>query len=366
MNSFSNLTRYNLLKLFLEKRGWTILQENERFIKYLPPAEIESDEEYFLTIPKNYSAPDFTYFIQKVIKNLSELYTISQDTLLYLINEESTILSLQFIDSKTNKGTIPFLDFDSIIENLRKTFIDMFTFLMTDFPKNDKIADEAINFLRSCNFLQTETGSYVTKIQLPNKYIIREATFFDPEGIQSIEISNRISRILEFITSRIFTNDQTIFTNEFLEDNAELINLDVLEDLSTIFSKIEMDEIKFHFHYIDHYYSIPSGKLTTEKKKNFIEYLSFIKEKLTDTIELNIEGKIVELRSRNPESNHNYIVVTALIENHKNYVAAILNNQEYASAILAHKNNREIRLRGKAKKLKTQYKILKLEELVVL
>ena len=309
--------RLNLdtIKTFLISRGWTLVSGNVKFEKYRPPVDLGVGPEFFLTLPKSSSAPDVNIYMQRLSDSISELYEISTDQLLTIFSAPDTVLSMKIKGKSTIDGSIPFLCFEGMIEKLKKTLIDVAAFAATKEPIIKKVPDESIKYLNACRFLQTEVGSFVAKIQLPSELVLRQPTLFDNTGLISQQVNERLYKVLEFVLGPIFENEETIYSEEFTEENMELVNLNVFEDIRDLLNKAEPENINFSFLSAKKCDTIESGEITQEKKENLLSYIEYVKKVLTDNIQVETVGKIVELRSRNPELNQNSILVLAQIEN---------------------------------------------------
>lgn len=355
--------RLNLdtVKTFLISRGWTLVSGNEKFEKYRPPADLGVGPEFFLTLPRTSSAPDINIFMQRLSDSISELYEISTDNLYTIFSAPDTVLSMQIIGNTTIDGSIPFLSFEGMVEKLKKTLIDVAAFAATEEPIIKKVPDESIKYINACRFLQTEIGSFVAKIQLPSELVLRQPTLFDNTGLISQQVNERLYKVLEFVLGPIFDNEKTIYNDTFIEENIELVNLNVFEDIRDLLNRAEPEQINFSFLTAKKSNTIESGEITQEKKNNLLSYIDYVKKNLTDNIQVETVGKIVELRSKNPESNLNYILILAKIENNRTYIAITMDNDLYKIAIQAHRNNKKVKIKGTARKMKTQLKIVNLE-----
>lgn len=356
---------YNVVA-FLRARGWvTQPSMRERLQKLVPPTLLDLAPGFTLTLPVNDQAQDSAEFIAKTIETIAVIYDLSPEQLEAHFASADTVLSVQFCDEKTRFGTIPFLEFEGFLESIKKALVDVASFVATGSPILGESTAEAETFMAGCQFLQTERGSFVANIQLPADKTLREPTLFDPDPLTTDAVTARFTEILDFVVGPIFSRQPDLYDSQAIDRYASVINVDVLDDFRQLFVKTNADAINFDVLTRASTKQIHSGALGSEALGNLTEYVAYLRAQIVDNIAIDLTGRIVELRSRNPSADRNYVVIaTEMAETHV-FLALSLNNMQYQVAIQAHRTNVPVRVMGAAKRMKTQLKLTRLDEFTV-
>jgi hypothetical protein len=229
-------------------------------------------------------------------------------------------------------------------------------------PVIDRVPPEALTFLSGCRFLQTAKGSFVANVELPSAQILRNASLLNPDPVSASEVTRRISDVLGFVVGSVLQPAPNLFSPDHIREHADVVNLNVLEDLDGLFKEAGDTTLKFIFHSLENSAAVSSDRLTPERTETLTRYVKFVRAVLTEDIPVNVEGKVVELRSRNPQGNRNYVLIQADFDHRPTYFALTLSNERYGTAVQAHRANRRVRVRGDARRMKTQMKITNLIE----
>jgi hypothetical protein len=102
--------------------------------------------------------------------------------------------------------------------------------------------------------------------------------------------------------------------------------------------------------------------MSDDRRNRLKEFLDYIRDQLRGENDLDVSGTIVELRSRDPEGNRNYIRVVTVFHGDRTFISAALSNEQYQRAVDAHRNKRQVRLRGNGTRLKTQIRLLEVTD----
>lgn len=145
----------------------------------------------------------------------------------------------------------------------------------------------------------------------------------------------------------------------------DLLCVSALENIYDIYSKSGADEINIKIIGEEKNNSFLSGFLSDEKIESFDGYVKYIREHLIDNINVNVTGKVVELRSYNPASKKNYVRVSTG-DYDGSFIAVVLDNQQYTEASSAHLTGRSVRIVGRARRMKTQIKVIELTSFAVI
>lgn len=337
----------NNIILFLTNRAWVIGGEDNSFIGLRPPIEFQLPDDYLLYIPKSLEKVDSNVYINNVLNIISDFYSLSLEDLNTLINNEDSILKVRVYDEETEGGMMPLNRFEQFIENIRAILRDTASFVIHKNVLGKQEPHEVSRYLNKCNFMQTEMGSFVAKIQLPSNEIIKSKNLFEDE-ISSDEINSKLSEILSFVTKDIL-EENTPYSDELLIENKENINVRLYQDVVNLFEKADVSNIDFSLHTIKSSYTINSRDITKEKIYNLTQFVEKINESSTEIGVVTIKGQITALKSKDPDGLKNSVTYVGLYDNMPITAFANLDSEHYKSAIEAHKLKQNIIITGLAK-----------------
>ena len=345
---------------YLTNRGWEFSMQNEKFRKYSAPQDLGFEGEYLLPIPFNTESSDYQKFLQNTLKRLSNIYEVSVEELKVIIIEDNSILSIRISDDNTADGKIGFKRFEELIDGLRDLLLDTASFVLNPDLVTKKKPAEAHRYLNYCKFLQTEVGSFIAKVELPENEIIREPELFGGEVIAE-EVNEKLKSVINYVNNSVFNSDEA-FDDKHFAENEENINLNLLKDIEKIYDKTESRNIEFYFSDIEESVKINTEEIYNNNLIRLTTLIETIDETLNTENEVTLTGRILSLKSSDPDGEQNEIVFGSLLENMPIKVKARLNSDDYQEAVDAHKNKRNIRITGIVKKMKTQYKFIDVQE----
>lgn len=360
MSGSNRRLRANLVREFLTSRGWIQLSVNPRFVRLGLPSSGGADEQFSVIVPVDSAVEDNQAVLRRVTSTISQIYSVSSEQLEVLFSEPNVVLSIQIDDRDTAAGSIPLLRFESLVERLKKTLLDVTSFVITDLPTIKFIPDDAIRFLKRCHFLQTEYGSYVANVQLPSDYSLVPQTMFTESDVQSSVVSERLASVLGLVVGPVFERERDIYDDDFWRESADLINVDVLSDINEMFKRTAAQEMNFSFLGTRATKIIKSGPLTDAKFERLHRFITFAKERVDDLVDIEFVGKIVRLASRNPLQNRNHVALVGIYRDRETLLGVTLGREDYSTALRAHRQNQRVRVKGRAQRLKTQYSMTKL------
>lgn len=344
------------LKNFLETKGWSLEKETERWLHYLAPDELGFSEPYILNVPNNIKFIDFLDSTKRIIRFLKEVYEIPESD---NINETSdySIMSIRLIDEITKNGVIPLTRIKEVFAELYNLIEDVGNFILTKELINKIKSSKVSNFMNECQFMQTEKGSFVVKIKMPSNYIINDRDLFDMDIIKSEAISEKLQAIFDFVTQKVFTGSQEIKQEDFVIQNFQLLSINALDSLSSMLAKSRMEEIDFTFSKKGRSKTIKLTGIKTHNLKKLKDYVKFLEGiEPEETVSVDYSGKIIEMKSKNPQGDNNSVTIQTDEEKPKK-ITACLDNEDYQMAIDAHKDNLSVHITGIAKKLKNSLKM---------
>ena len=344
---------------FLTNRAWNISGQNNQFMELVPPTEFSLPENFRLHIPRVLDKVDSNIFINNILEILSEFYSLSIEDLNVLLKNESTVLKIRINDEKTSDGKISLTRFDDVVDSIRSILRDTASFVIDKSVTSSRVPDEVSRYLNLCNFMQTEKGSFVAKIQLPSKELIKESELFDREEIFSQEINNKLSEVLNFVNLNILEGDAKA-SEEYLIENETRINIKLFKDIESFFDKANLKNVDFTFHNIARSNTIENQNITKQKLFKLSQFVEQIESHAYEVDNFTFSGKIVSLKSKDPDGLKNIVTFTCLYESTAIIVSANLDSEHYKDACEAHIMKQNIVISGLAKKTKTRARFIEI------
>lgn len=350
---------------FLTNRGWVETGQSAKFIELQPPQEFNIDENFRVSVPVDLNKIDIKPYTENLITIVADFYSLSTDDLSLILEMENTILKVRVYDEKTKDGRISFNRFEEFIDKLKSILTDTASFVIDKSVTSLRTPEEAYKYINLCNFLQTEKGSFVTKIQLPSKELIKDKELFNQQEIYSEDINQRLSDVLSFVNDSVFNSAAPNVTDEYLLENEQNINIKLLRDIETFYDKAELKNIDFSFHNINESRVIETQDVTKEKLFRLSTFVDQIVDKSFEKINLSLRGKITTLKSRDPDGLRNNITVAGLYNDLLVVGIANLDSDSYKHAIEAHKLKQYINISGLASKTKTRIRFVEVTNFTV-
>ena len=344
---------------FLNKRGWTDYKITDRFHKMSGPEDIGNSVKVTLPLTDN---NDFdNSLLYKVVDFISEFYDFPDGELISLFIKNSAIFSTQLIDESTVHGNVPFLKYEHHIQELKNLLLNNASFSVSKKHYVKDIPEEANTYLNLCSFLQTARGSFVSKVQLPSSVDL-SLNLFSEYAVQSDSINNNLGDVLGFVVNGIYKADEgDIYSVEHVTQNAQIINIDVFENVNNIFKKTGVKEINFALLGADFDLRIESGVVGIEEFKRLENYIDLASAVFSNHVEIDSRGRIVQLRSSHLKGSKNLVVISRLQKGLKP-IYVDLESDQYDLAITAHKAKASVFIKGTAVETKQYLRISRLVE----
>ena len=349
------------IRNYFLSRGWKLQREGNLFAYFSPPQNIGLPQDYLLELPKtSQNQKGFDNYIERLIEDI--IFTLpsesNEEDLKILFSKENSILKYRIFDFDSKDGTISFQKHIDSLESFKKVLSQAVIFTATKKPIFGDAKYEVEGYLNRCRTLQTEKGSYVTKLEIPNDTIY--TTF---SKIETEKINTKLFDTLEYIEENIFNaKSKLIITENYLQDISYILNYELFNSIKNIYTKSHINNLEFQL-------SSNSSirKVETERVQKsipyFSKYLSEIKKILLDLVPLEAIGYIKKLSSLSPlHSTRNEVIIDAEVSGNTETIKIILRSEEYIEAIEAHKNEWPIRVKGKAQQNKNMLTIKELEE----
>lgn len=348
------------LQSFLEESGWASRREAKGLTFYYPPENLGIRGKYSIALPLDSRKPGVGSLLHGAAAALKDIYGVGDVG--SLVNRAATLGDMggparivsRFIDSKTEGGSIPLASLGAYTESLGKSLYYGARFKLAEDNKASRLI--AQHFAKECRFLQSEVGSFIAKIEVPQT-TLREADMFGREEVSSTQVCSSIFSAMQFLNDRVLNGAAPLDSEDSLSEAIILFDVELLESLAKTLTGPEMDAIDFVFEAGTIIRTTSTGWLSGEKTDRLKQFVEFIKAQLRGENDIDVSGSIVELRSRDPEGNKNYIRVESVFHGDRTFVAATLSNEQYKRALAAHENKRSVRLRGDGMRLKTQIRL---------
>lgn len=353
------------LREFLNEAGWRQGRQERGLIFFYPPESLGIQGKYSVALPEGTAEQGVGNLLHGVANSLTDIY--GYGNLGDLLNRaaslsdlsEPTRLVTRFIDGTTRRGVMPLASLASYASNIEAGLYRSAKFKLGAETKEAKLI--AQRFVKDCLFLQTEQGSFIAKVEVPNT-VLKQGDLFGGEPLVSTEVCSSLFSAIQFLNERILGDDGSFESPETLENAISLFDVELLESLTKVMVGPEMETIEFSLEVGTQVRTSSTGWLSDERKNRLKDFLNFIRDQLRGEDDLDVSGSIVELRSRDPEGNKNYIRVVSIFHGDRTFVSATLSNEQYQRALDAHRNKRQVRLRGNGTRLKTQIRLAEVTE----
>lgn len=357
------MTSNNIIS-FLTNREWKISNRNDVFVELSPPQTFNLPKHFKIHIPCSFDKSDSENFKNNIFEIIGEFYSLTSDDLHALLQAESTVLKVRIHDDKTKDGKISLMRFEEVVESIRMILRDTASFVIDRNVTSTRVPEEVSRYLNLCNFLQTEKGSFVAKIQLPSKELIKESELFDRSEVISEQINGKLIEILDFINKDILEGEVEV-SEDYLIQNESRINIKLFKDIESFFDKTNLKNIDFTFHNIHYTNILKNENVTKQKLYKLNQFVEQIESHAFEIGEFTFSGKIVGLRSKDPDGLKNSVTYTSLYEHMAIVINANLDSDLYKHAIEAHKLKQTITITGIAKKTKSHARFIEIMSFVI-
>ncbi len=341
--------------VFLVNRGWEISTINSRFFEFLPPHSYEFPSDYTFYIPINNKSIESKKFTENVIFSIAQLYGMSVDDMNLLFKKGNEILKIRVHDEDNIEGKIKLTTFNDVIFSIKSMLGNTASFVI---EKNQQAKEghgkEVQNYVDNCSVLQTEKGSFITKIQLPSDKLLKSSALFNGTNIYSKDVNNKLSEVLTFVNDLVFDRNPDDITDEFLIENDDVIDVKILKDIKNLYEKTNIDNIEFQFHGITRSKQIATKSVSRNKLYKLDEFIKIVETKTIEKGEITFIGKIISFHSDDPDGKKNKITMGGIYDGEEVIVTAKLDSTMYRLATSYHLNKQSISVSGYAKRIKNK------------
>lgn len=215
-----------LIVNYFLSRGWTFVKKGGMFQYLKPKNESNFPSDFLLEIPKDDKLSGFQNYIIRLINDLENLFPrdINKDELDILFNRDNAIIKYRIFDNDNIDGSIDFNKYINSLDTFQKVLDATVNFSLNKKPMfGEKRAEEKL-YQERCRVLQTEKGSFITKIEIPN-----DDLYTTIEEVESKKVNEKLFDVLEFVKEEIFSNNNIIIDENYLSDNTEYLNYELLK-----------------------------------------------------------------------------------------------------------------------------------------
>ena len=352
---------YKNITDLLISREWKKQEVRTKYDLFVPPSILGFSETYKLYVYNKFANSDYEKEILKDLNIVAQIYKEDLDELASIIIEDRQILSFHIENENIKNGhpSIPF--FNTLISKSKELLQEVANFSVIKKPHFFDNIDEAERYLNYCNFFKNDVGSLITKIQLPNNEEIKEKTLFEDSIIGS-EINQNLINIADFVNTEIIGFDNFEPTDDFLIQNRDLVSVNVSNKLKDLYTGIDYADIEISLKGTQINQITVAKELNREKVNNLSTFSKTIREKMKEISENDVYGKIIQLKSKDVDSDQNMIIIEGEIKKVKSKIAVKLNSDQIKWAAEAFKNNRTVLINAILEKDKTQYKVSELKD----
>lgn len=353
------------LQDFLIEAGWMQGRQSRGLSFYSPPASLGIQGKYSVALPLDVSKAGMSALLHSAANSLVEIYGYS--SLGDLLNRAASLSDLsrparlvsRFVDDATRRGVMPLAALAAYVSSIEAGLYKSAKFKLGVETRETRLI--AQRFARECLFLQTEPGSFIAKVEVPQS-VLKQGDLFGGEALDSTEVCSSFFSAIQFLNEQILGDESSFDAPDTLANAISLFDVELLESLTKVLIGPEMNTIEFSLEVGTQVRTSSTGSLSEDRKARLKDFLDFIRDQLRGENDLDVSGSIVELRSRDPEGNRNYIRVSSVFHGDKTFVSATLTNEQYQRAVDAHRNKRPVRLRGNGTRLRTQIRMVEVSE----
>lgn len=353
------------LQAFLLGTGWVEGRVSNGLRFFHPPQTLGIQGKFSVALPDDPARPGVSGMLQGTANTLQELYGYGSvgDMLdrAVTLNTETAPARLvsRFVDLSTRHGSMPLYALGEYLTQLEKSIYNSAKFKLGG--SGSKVKAVAQQFTKECHFLQTREGSFVASVEVPSS-TLRQGDLFGNDAVESAQVCSSMFSAIDFLNARVLNNEEPLDTDAALADAIALFDVELLDCLSKMLIAPSMQAIDFALEVGSSLRTSSTGNMTVEKVGRLKDYVAFIKKHFRDEDDVVVSGSIVELRSRDPAGNRNYILLVAKYHGDRTYISATLDNDQYQRAVDAHKRKLPVTLRGNATRLKTHVRITEIFE----
>jgi hypothetical protein len=350
------------LQSFLLESSWSLGRETAALKFFVPPENLGIRGKYRIALPLDSSRSGSDELVLRAIDSLRDIYGVHFDELYELLTRASfesvpSILSAKFVDTSTASGSIPVHTIASFLEGIERGLHHEVMFKLGTDASTARLSAQA--FTRECRFLQTSKGSFVVRVEVPPS-VVRQPDLFGKDAMDSSQVCSSFFSVIQFVDDEVLKGSRAFESEALLDQAVSLFTPELLESISHAVIKAEVETIDFSMQIGASVRTSSTGLITEQNLDRLNAYVEFIRAHFYGEKDFEVRGSIVELRSRDPQGNRNFIRVLAEFQGDRTFVSATLDNEQYQRALDAHRNKRTVVIRANGIRLKTHIRVTEL------
>ena len=340
---------------YLELNGWKQIPFKREDVKVFQT--FKDDNLIQANVPTSKELFDYKEAMYDVVKVIAGFEEKSEEqVMLYLLNPNTDIIKIRFINKEVENGNILFDDAINLFDNAKK----LIAATVADVINPQKIhygrADKSVQtFLNQCRFGQTEIGSYVVSVVCPfaelsaDKECQQLSIFSDEENCENSltrRVTSRLINNIATVKEKIETGDLDSLASEDNEISSNFLealsNLNLGSDNSSVIFTPEWSPMAKK-----NRSTYKSVAITNDYYQPITATVQKIKERTSKQTE--IIGRIKQLKAAPSVDNRDSgeIIVIYLNENNKaKSVKAFLSKEDYEKAVEAHQYGKMVKIIG--------------------
>lgn len=363
------------LRAWLQRDGWRELDHGRFTVALAPPPALKAPRGYSITVPLEDSSdgsPDSMFV--GAIGVLARLYHLSVEDLLAKVDggtpSSGRRLTVALESGELKRGGIPLARAEKILDGIKSALRDTAAFLVTDLPSLVRQPAEAREYLDACRLDGARRGSFVLDIELPAPSVLSDSpSLFSEEQVRTDDVTDLFAAISAHVAKTLSVTRAPASREELLEglESARpLLSINVLEDLRRVFAVSPDATFTFAVSKGRRVQTATTPPVRARELSAFKDYIQEARTFVRSDLPIEVEGRIVELRCRDPQRRRNHVGITAVIDGRSVNLSLKLTPADYYYAILAHERNARVHLKGRARKQRTQWRILEITDLQLL
>ena len=327
-------------------------------------------------IQEDYLPSDESFFDEENYEIYSLELRKSIEEFLYYeeLDLKRSIFSIRIYDEQVINNSIRLQRANKVVSFIREFIRDVAEFTYEKNVSFSKFSTEAQRYLNNCLLPIPQHGSFIFDIKLPTPEEVeinsKQLNLLEDKEFFTVDrVNNNIINFLKFAVEKIITNPEFKADNEnnidiFLSENKNFINIDILGKIKSLYAESSIRDMDFILTKNNISEIVKSRDIADEKIHKLGAFIKIIEEICFSEDDINFIGKVVNLKSEDIEEDENQVTIYSLNTDTGETIKieSLLSKSDYFKALEAHKKKSDVRIIGKAKRMKTKYKVLELKE----
>jgi len=363
---YSNKNYFVAIKNYLLSKGWEELNDNARFFVFKAPKELGYINDSYIRIFRDIESSELRSYLIKMMDVASSHHKESYEDVKVFLPFNDNFFSLRIYDKDIIENTIALTRSKKILEFVEKFLKQVTEFTIEkSFWFEDRYSDLTGNFIKACRIMPFQQGSFIIKAQLPRESDLPKPQLHIFNENKILELDNinfNISGILNVVINYVLNGEEDI-TEEFIIENKNYININILESIKELYSQARITDLDFNLKTEKIEKTFKSSNIVNSNKKRLNSFIEKSKELFLSEENIEFEGFVFECKSKNPTESDNSVEIWCLDTDISKYIKinCKLDTKHYILALDAHKKRKNVKIKAKAVKTATKYTVTELE-----